>query len=207
MMPALIVAPALPGRPRPDPVAGAGADAAARPAGGEDRRRAPAADMPTTVPRRMKSRRDSRPAANSSMMWLATAPWPSPQVVEPAMISVLRESHPGLVSSRQIHAWPHRKNMPPAVFIGSLPGCTSQFVDRDVAADQVTRLHLGQRRLGGLADPAGQLARTAGVEHAAARRVGRGRDLAGQPDPFADAARRASAPPTAAPRCRGGAAR
>jgi hypothetical protein len=25
-------------------------------------------DMPTTVPRRMKSRRESRPAANSSMM-------------------------------------------------------------------------------------------------------------------------------------------
>src|SRR5271165_505138 len=33
-------------------------------------------EMPTTVPRRMKSRRDSRPAANSSMMWLAISPWP-----------------------------------------------------------------------------------------------------------------------------------
>ena len=33
-------------------------------------------EMPTTVPRRTKSRRDSRPAANSSMMWLAISPWP-----------------------------------------------------------------------------------------------------------------------------------
>ena len=33
-------------------------------------------EMPTTVPRRMKSRRESRPAANSSMMWLAISPWP-----------------------------------------------------------------------------------------------------------------------------------
>src|SRR5580658_5061647 len=34
------------------------------------------AEMPTTVARRMKSRRDSRPAANSSMMWFAISPWP-----------------------------------------------------------------------------------------------------------------------------------
>ncbi len=34
-------------------------------------------EMPMTVPRRMKSRRDSRPAANSSMMWLAISPCPS----------------------------------------------------------------------------------------------------------------------------------
>ena len=34
------------------------------------------AEMPTTVARRMKSRRDSRPAANSSIMWLAISPWP-----------------------------------------------------------------------------------------------------------------------------------
>ena len=33
------------------------------------------AEMPTTVARRMKSRRDSRPAANSSIMWLAISPW------------------------------------------------------------------------------------------------------------------------------------
>ena len=32
-------------------------------------------EMPTTVARRMKSRRDSRPAANSSMMWFAISPW------------------------------------------------------------------------------------------------------------------------------------
>jgi len=34
------------------------------------------ADMPTTVARRMKSRRLTRPAANSSMTWLAISPWP-----------------------------------------------------------------------------------------------------------------------------------
>ena len=33
------------------------------------------AEMPTTLARRMKSRRESRPAANSSMTWLATSPW------------------------------------------------------------------------------------------------------------------------------------
>src|SRR5579864_4074990 len=33
-------------------------------------------DMPTTLARRMKSRRVSRPAANSSMTWLAISPWP-----------------------------------------------------------------------------------------------------------------------------------
>jgi hypothetical protein len=31
-------------------------------------------EMPTTVPRRMKSRRESRPAAYSSMTWLAISP-------------------------------------------------------------------------------------------------------------------------------------
>src|SRR5580704_17284560 len=31
--------------------------------------------MPTTAARRMKSRRVSRPAANSSMMWFAISPW------------------------------------------------------------------------------------------------------------------------------------
>src|ERR1700677_4787310 len=34
------------------------------------------ADMPTMLARRTKSRRDSRPAANSSMTWLAISPWP-----------------------------------------------------------------------------------------------------------------------------------
>src|ERR1700744_4335757 len=34
------------------------------------------AEIPTTVARRTKSRRDSRPAAYSSMMWLAISPWP-----------------------------------------------------------------------------------------------------------------------------------
>jgi hypothetical protein len=34
-------------------------------------------DIPTTEPRRMKSRRDILPAANSSMTWFATSPWPS----------------------------------------------------------------------------------------------------------------------------------
>src|ERR1700677_1808735 len=32
-------------------------------------------EMPTTLARRTKSRRDSRPAANSSITWLATALW------------------------------------------------------------------------------------------------------------------------------------
>jgi hypothetical protein len=31
-------------------------------------------DTPTIVPRRMKSRRDIRPAANSSMTWFAISP-------------------------------------------------------------------------------------------------------------------------------------
>jgi hypothetical protein len=34
-------------------------------------------EIPTTEPRRMKSRRDILPAANSSMTWFATSPWPS----------------------------------------------------------------------------------------------------------------------------------
>src|SRR5580693_1870826 len=34
------------------------------------------ADIPMTLARRMKSRRESRPAANSSMTWLAISPWP-----------------------------------------------------------------------------------------------------------------------------------
>ncbi len=34
-------------------------------------------EMPTTVPRTSKSRREIRPAANSSMMWLAISPWPA----------------------------------------------------------------------------------------------------------------------------------
>src|SRR2546423_10284990 len=34
-------------------------------------------EIPTTVPRRMKSRRDRRPAADSSLMWVGTCPRPS----------------------------------------------------------------------------------------------------------------------------------
>ena len=73
-MPALITAPALPAAEADDEPA-AGLDEllllqAARidPTSG--------AEMPTTLARRMKSRRDIRPAANSSMMWLAISPWP-----------------------------------------------------------------------------------------------------------------------------------
>src|ERR1700678_12393 len=33
-------------------------------------------EMPTTVPRRTKSRRERRAGANSSLMWLAISPWP-----------------------------------------------------------------------------------------------------------------------------------
>src|SRR5437762_7004420 len=79
------------------------------------------------------------------------------------------------------------KLIPPAGPVSRrLPGALqrSQFVDRDVAAHEVPGGHLGQRRLGALADPAGQLPRAAGVEYAAAGRVRRGRDLAGQPDPL-----------------------
>ena len=71
-MPALITAPAWPAAEE-DPPDGAELDAllpqAARiePSSGTE--------IPTTVPRRMKSRRDSRPAANSSIMWLAISPW------------------------------------------------------------------------------------------------------------------------------------
>src|ERR1022692_1170450 len=34
-------------------------------------------DMPTTAPRRRKSRREIRPATNSSMTWFSTTPWPA----------------------------------------------------------------------------------------------------------------------------------
>jgi hypothetical protein len=74
VMPALITAPALP-EPEADVPGLAELDAlllhAARIGPSAD------AEMPTTLARRMKSRRDSRPAANSSIMWLAISPWPS----------------------------------------------------------------------------------------------------------------------------------
>jgi len=47
----------------------------------------------------------------------------------------------------------------------------SQIVGGDVAAHEVARLYLRERRLGGLANPADQAARAAGVEHASAGRV------------------------------------
>ena len=59
----------------------------------------------------------------------------------------------------------------------------SQFGERDVTADQVTRLFFEQGGFGGFADAGGQLAWTAGMEYAASWRVGRGRDLTMQPDP------------------------
>src|SRR4029077_21260803 len=59
-----------------------------------------------------------------------------------------------------------------------------QFIRWDVAAHEVARLRLGERRLGGLADTAGQPARAAGVEHAPAGRVSGAGDLAGQDDPL-----------------------
>ena len=73
-MPALIVAPAAPAAAEEDVPVVAELDpllpqaARTEPSSGTDR--------PTTVPRRMKSRRESRPAANSSIMWLAISPWP-----------------------------------------------------------------------------------------------------------------------------------
>jgi hypothetical protein len=77
MMPALIVAPAFPAGPLLlDPVAGLEPPGMLDPQAEMIAPRT-GSDMPTTVPRRMKSRRDSRPAANSSMMWFPTAPWPS----------------------------------------------------------------------------------------------------------------------------------
>jgi YNFM family putative membrane transporter len=57
----------------------------------------------------------------------------------------------------------------------------AQLLERDVAADAVPRLLLDQLRLGRLTDLP-DLARTARLERAARRRVGRARDLALQPD-------------------------
>jgi hypothetical protein len=66
------------------------------------------ADMPTTLARRMKSRRDSRPVANSSMMWFAISPWPrrSPPSRRWSIFGVMRSLpgvgrilHPGLCHS------------------------------------------------------------------------------------------------------------
>src|SRR6202034_3352644 len=77
-MPALMGAPALPaalGLPDPD------ADVDVDVVDGDDPQAVRIAsitgmEMPMTVPRRMNSRRESRPAANSSMTWLAISPWP-----------------------------------------------------------------------------------------------------------------------------------
>src|SRR5215475_10835544 len=55
----------------------------------------------------------------------------------------------------------------------------------DVAAHEVARFRLRERRLRGLADPAGQAARAAGVEHAPAGRVSGTRDLALEDEPLA----------------------
>ena len=67
MMPALITAPALPAGAEADVVPAAGAlDVLLLQASRIDP--STGAAMPTTVARRMKSRRESRPAANSSMM-------------------------------------------------------------------------------------------------------------------------------------------
>jgi hypothetical protein len=59
----------------------------------------------------------------------------------------------------------------------------SQFGERYVTADLVTRLVLVQWWFGGFADAGRQTPRAPGVEHAAAGRVGRGGDLTGEPDP------------------------
>jgi hypothetical protein len=73
-MPALITAPAAPvADDEPDEDDDADEDAELPQAARIDPRAG--TDMPTTVARRMKSRRDSRPAANSSMMWFAISPW------------------------------------------------------------------------------------------------------------------------------------
>ncbi len=75
-MPALMVAPGLPAAlGLPDPEADVDVDGD----DGDDPQAVRIAsitgmEMPTTVPRRMKSRRESRPAANSSMTWLAISP-------------------------------------------------------------------------------------------------------------------------------------
>jgi hypothetical protein len=76
-MPALIVAPGAPAA-GPDPEADAD-----EPADGLDELPqaetiAPSTgmDKPMTLPRRMKSRREMRPAAYSSMTWLAISPCP-----------------------------------------------------------------------------------------------------------------------------------
>ena len=75
VMPALITAPAAPVAEAEEPAEADDEDEELLP---QAARIEPSTgtEMPTTVPRRMKSRRDSRPAANSSMTWLAMSPWP-----------------------------------------------------------------------------------------------------------------------------------
>src|SRR5262249_60618388 len=68
----------------------------------------------------------------------------------------------------------------------------------DVAAHEVARFRLRERRLRGLADPAGQAARAAGVEHAPAGRGSGARDLALEDDPPASGS--VQAPPPGPPR-------
>src|SRR5262245_46778190 len=60
----------------------------------------------------------------------------------------------------------------------------SQFIRRDVAAHEVARLCLGERRLLRLADAARQPARAPGVEDASAGRIGGAGNLAGENDPL-----------------------
>ena len=78
------------------------------------------------------------------------------------------------------------------IFTRSLPpapaACSrAQLVERDVAAHQVVRLDLDERRLGLVADRA-EPTGAARVEDAAARGLGRARDVALEPDALAPAA-------------------
>ena len=126
-MPALITAPAAPaGAEDEAPVVADEPDEPLLPQAARIEPRT-GADMPTTVARRMKSRRVSRPAANSSMTWLAISPWP----------------------------WRMRPSCRWLIFLLTFPPRwggfislqTSQFGKGDMAADLVAGLAVDQRRL------------------------------------------------------------
>src|SRR6266487_1925880 len=194
MIPALMVAPAWPAGAELEPdVDVPELPHAARmpPSSGIDR--------PIALPLRMKSRRDSRPATNSSMTCSWTGPRPlrrsssrswsmlrpipmnPPEELADArfMASVDKKQCTRRTRARQATGAVHRHSI---MFIESQHSAAAmlltlhilqlpQFVRRDVAAHEVTRLHLCERRFRGLAHAAGQPARAAGVEHASAGRV------------------------------------
>src|SRR5580658_6011755 len=145
-------------------------------------------EMPTTVARRMKSRRDNRPAANSSMMWLAISPWPWRKRPSRrwSMLRVTRS----LPDAGRIHlaGW----------FAVQKAGCGSGSGDRAPPRGAAARWIRRCRSSAGAGTGCGTRSRSADRPPTGSRRsAGCG----------TGARRRATVRPRTAPRCTGGAVR